>query len=500
MRRIIFQSLLCVSLLYVMFALSSCVEKKNLYQGTDTTDKTTDQGKTDANTIIKDNPYVYSFNDEVNNAKAVITIKTNRDVSASTITPQIPYLKYNKTWLMLLSQDDVKQAIYCRTWAKINGRPTSSSDFYDGKHDLYYDYLQLINNDLPPTIIAAQNSLGSTDGAGNEVRFAITTTLRPEADWMNKTTTVDKGNTQNYYRFYMKSGLVWQNVMDMMNFGTGLAFHNVNANDEKDATQVLQHYIISQDTIVKRLSGRVCKMLAEPDGNKVYVNAALQYPAIQTMTAQAGTTVLYPFKVNTDLKDVLINRTFYTVDDFKKNITSQVALKKEERMAISLGIHNTDNTWLDVLQWINDTYGQKGDDSVWFPSQEEYYEYNYYRIHGTQQLEQVDSRTLKLTVTLPASNGFYYPSITVNLPGLATSDIVSVTSDDVVKGLSYANVEGALMLNIDCRKHLDQLATHYVEQYEKDKTTTWKKADAIYFTKMLKPGTVKDNLLKRISQ
>ncbi len=491
-----------LAILLFLFILFSC-QNKNLYSGgnTDPTEPTTPIDTTKKSTVDYSAPYIYPFSDEVSNAVAVITIKTNKDISASSIKPVVPYLKYNKSWLLMLTQDDVKQAIYCRTWAKINGKPSSSSTYYDGKHDLYYDYPHLANNDLPSTIIKAQDALGSTDGAGNIVRFAITSTVKPEANWMNAIVNVAKNKTDNYYRFYMKSGLVWYDVMDMMNYGTGLAFHNVSATDEKDATQVLQHYIISQDTIMKRLSGRGCKMLAEPDGNKVYVNAALQYPAIQTMTAQAGTTVLYPFKVTSDLKNILINRVFYNVvDDLKKKIQSLMNLAKEERDAVCVGVHGTDNTWLDWLQWINDNYGQKGDDSVWFPSQEEYYEYNYYRIHGERKVEQVDNRTIKLTVSLPSETYFYYPSITLNLLGLNPSDVSSISTNDVITGFSYANYNNELMLNIDCRKHLGDMATHYVQLYEKDKTNALSKADALYFTNMLKAGTLKSNLLGRVTQ
>ena len=53
---------------------------------------------------------------------------------------------------------------------------------------------------------------------------------------------------------------------------------------------------------------------------------------------------------------------------------------------------------------------------MWFPSQEEYYEYNYYRTHGAApQIEVIDETTLKLTVDLPSGQYFYYPSVTVNL-------------------------------------------------------------------------------------
>lgn len=479
----------------LLLMLFSC-QNKDLYQAA-TKDNTT---TADSN-IDKSAPYIYPFSDEVKNATAVITIKTNKDIVSTNIKPVVPYLKYNKSWLLLLSQDDCKPSIYSRTWAKMNGQPVSPSETIDGKHDLYYDYPQLLNGDLPPTIIAAGTPLCSTDGAGRDVRFAFTATVLSEVDWMNSSVNVSPDFTKNYYRFFMKSGLVWCDVMDMMNYGVGLAFHNVAATDEKDESQVLTHYKMAQDSIMKHLAGRGCKMLAEPDGNKVYVSAALKFSDIQTMTAQNGSVILRPFQVTSDLSDVLINRVFLdNPDDYKTIIQGQLTISKEKREAVCIGVHSTDNAWMNFFQWVYDNYGKGGDDSVWFTSQEEYYEYNYYRIHGIQKVEQIDNRTLKLTVTLPFGDYFYYPSTTVNMEGLKMSDIVSIASDDAVTGLSYGDYDNSLMINMDCRKHLEELAAHYVEKYEKNKTNVSNKSDAIYFVNLLKSSSVKTALLERISQ
>lgn len=54
------------------------------------------------------------------------------------------------------------------------------------------------------------------------------------------------------------------------------------------------------------------------------------------------------------------------------------------------------------------------------------------------------------------------------------------------------------MLNIDCRKFLVEHATHFVEQYEKDKSNKSNKADAGYFVQMLKASTKKTELLNRV--
>ena len=75
---------------------------------------------------------------------------------------------------------------------------------------------------------------------------------------------------------------------------------------------------------------------------------------------------------------------------------------------------------------------------------------------------------------------------------------VSIETDNAVSGLSYADFEDKLMLNIDCRKYLTEHATHFVEQYENDKSNASNKADALYFVNMLKDSQKKTELLNRI--
>ncbi len=473
--------------------LVSCVEKKDLSRPIDP------EGPIGPEFVYKS--YLYPFDKEVQNAVAEITIQANKEINANNIGLEIPYLKYNKSWLLMLTQDDCVQSTFCRTWAAINGHPVSSSEKYPSPdmRELYYDAPHLQANDLPPSVISASGTLGSSDGNGNEVRFAITTTLLPEAKWMNAAVNVNKDFVENYSRFYRKTGLVWNSVIEMLNYGTGIAFHNVAADNEASTSDILKHYGIAQDSINKRLSGRGCKMLAEPNGLKAYVTAAQQFPDIQTMVAQTGTERLYPFKVTDDLRGVLLHRTINeTPSSFKAPIETQLQNDKTEREAIHIGVHNTDNQWVEFLRWVNKTYGKDGDDSVWFPSQEEYYEYNYYRIHGTISVEQVDKNTVKIRVELPSEKYFYYPATTLNVTGIAKEDIATLSSNDAVTGLSYGNYEDGISVNIDCRKYLYEHAKHYVEYYEKDKSNSSRKADARYFVSMLKDSSKKTELLNRI--
>ena len=466
---------------------SSCIKIVNLYESNGEDEAPSPKGTE----VISEPFYFYTFGDEVRNISTEITLHLKQDINSQNISCQIPPLKYNKSWLFMLTQDDCKHSAYSCTWAAINGKPLS--------YEYFYDCSQLSAGDIPPNIYYLKKTLASTDGTGKEVRFAFTTTISPESAWMNDKTTINKGYSKDYFRFFMKSGLVWGNLKEMLNYGTGIAFHDVNTTNTNNVETIIEHYKKAQEITLTKLLGRGCKMLAEPNGNKTYVTAAQAYDPILTMTAQIGATKLYPYKQTGDLSKVLLERVFYTnPESIKDVVTSLLKRPKEDREALYVGVHGTDYTWVNFLSWLNDTYGQGGDDSVWFPSQEEYYEYVHYRTQGKIQVTQTDKRTIKIKLDLPGGEYFYYPSVTLNIPEISKEQIDSVSTDKTITGMSYGNFEKGIMMNIDCRRNLVELATRFSERYEKDKADASNKADAQYFINMLKDSDTKKELLKRL--
>jgi hypothetical protein len=352
--------------------------------------------------------------------------------------------------------------------------------------------------------------MSTTDGAGNDVRFSFLTTLMPQATWMNAHVTTSLTIApSDRYRYYMKSGLVWSDVIGMLSYDTDIAFHNVAADDVNNVEQVRVQYAVVQDSVLKRLPGRGMKVLAEPDGNKTYLHATEGYAPIQISTAQTSgdgiTTVkLKPYQIgNNDLKDQTVERWFpNSIADVENQITTELAKPKEERSAVFLGVHGTDTSWVEFWQSLNDTYGKDGDDSMWFPSYEQYYEYNYNRVHARID-KQVNGNILRVTVELPGGQYFYYPSTTINLVGLDAEHVQSITVNDAVTGLSHAAYDSGYMVNVDCRKGLAARATHFTELYEKETFTQLRALylqDALYFTRMLKDGSTKSGLLGRLGE
>ena len=444
--------------------------------------------------------YTYPYGDEANNITAEIIIETDGSVDLNKIEANIPNLKYNKTRLFMLTQDDCLQSAFSSTWAAINGKPLTNEYFYDIRH--------VFENDLPPDNYYLGKTLGIEDGTGKEVRFHFTTTVYPEANltegysgMYNAPSIINRGYNENYYRFFMKSFLIWDNVIEMLNYGNSIAFHDVrlSGDDVNNTDLIYNHFIICQDSIRKNLSQRICKVLAEPNGNINYYYSALNYDLIKIMTGQGNAPyILYPFTLDDDLEKEFLKRDFIDPIPLKDYVITKFNKPIDQRECVHIGVHSTGKTWVEFLLWLNDTYGKNGDNSVWMPSLEEYYEYNYYRIHSSITKTIIDNNTVKFTVQLSSQEHFYYPSITLNLEGISVQKIQNLSSNDAIKGMSYANYNQGIMVNIDCRKFLLEHATHYVKQYE-TKNNTSNKADALYFTNKLKDSPEKTALINRIN-
>ncbi|NDV83341.1 hypothetical protein [Bacteroides sp. 51] len=472
-----------LALLLIAIVYTSC-ETKDMYQG---------YWVDELNDITK--AYIYPYKNEGQNIVAEITIETNGNVDLSKVKAEIPHLKYNKELLIMLTQDDCKHAAFCHTWATIHNRPLSAK--------YYYDYVHLKANDLPSDVHSYNETLGSTDGAGNEVRFSFTTTVAAEWNGMNDISVIALQPLENYDRFSMKTYLNWRSLIEMLNYDVGIAFHDVKTEAVQNVDSVRKHYGVAQDIMLNKLAGRGCKTLAEPEGNKTYIRAAEGYTPIQAITAQAETEEIYPFTVERDLHKVLQHREFMSVYEAKAEVESQLSLAAENRRAIHIGVHETDLGWDDFLFDLNEKYGKGGRDVVWVPSFEEYYEYNYNRVNGKVE-KTVSGNKLTIKVTIPGGQYFYFPSSTINLLGLNMADVKSITSSNSVTGLSYADftsstTEGSnLMVNIDCRSSLASHAEHYVKEYEENKSNDLLKADALYFIGRLKDSDQKSSLLNRV--
>ena len=113
-----------IIVLFLYITTISCIKNKNLYDDSLAEKK-----------VISNPEFLYPYINEPISHTAEITIHIKEGVRQLTLSDAvIPPLKYNKSWLFMLTQDDCRHAAFCYTWAAINGKPLSKKSFYDLPH------------------------------------------------------------------------------------------------------------------------------------------------------------------------------------------------------------------------------------------------------------------------------------------------------------------------------------------------------------------------------
>lgn len=97
----------------VLFFLinTSCIKQLNLYEG----DKDEDNGNSEVKekAVVCETDFFYPFDKEVKSIETTLTIRTRTPLpeDISRLKTEIPPLKYNKSWLFMLTQDDASKRL-----------------------------------------------------------------------------------------------------------------------------------------------------------------------------------------------------------------------------------------------------------------------------------------------------------------------------------------------------------------------------------------------------
>lgn len=143
----------------------------------------------------------------------------------------------------------------------------------------------------------------------------------------------------------------------------------------------------------------------------------------------------------------------------------------------------------DLFNAINDRYGKDGNDTVWFASVDEIYEYNYFRNNYMVEKSVSDNvLTLKFScpVTELPNEMQFYRDFSIMLYGVNIADNVEIESGSNIFGLSFAKLANdSFLVNADCNKSLLDKAERYTALHEKAQNSLAKE-DALYFVNRLK--------------
>ncbi|WP_294141565.1 Ig-like domain-containing protein [uncultured Sanguibacteroides sp.] len=439
--------------------------------------------------------YVKYFGERVS-----VDIELAGGVDPNAVQVEFPKLKYNKSMLVSLITDDANASSYCATFAAINDLPVCTEDFYHAA--------QAAANDFPQSALPRTGkTLGYTDGAGNERRFAHAIAIWPNVGKngvpnMDTKIVVDQGNTTNKYRF-MQPAMVWDDIKPMLKFGCSVGQHNINADkwDINSISNIMSGYEEDETTCINRLANRGMKIMYRPDGNDNYVEAAKRFDPFLLVLSEGGNAdnQFFPATFAGSLYKKNIHRLFPAdIPTLKTYVTGIRNAALEARKWCTVGAHRTNTDWVEWLKWMNDMYGKDGDDSVWFCTPDEFYEYYYIRTNSVIR-KSVTGSTLHLDMYIPSGQYFYYPDFSLLLSGITNvSNIVNIVVNDVVKGVSHAINAGKLLLNLNCNSNLLQYAEEFTAKFEGSQDN-WDKTNALYFVNQLKPE-LKESFLNRINK
>lgn len=412
-----------------------------------------------------------------------IKVPLSKDINIKDIQVSLPCLKYNKKFIYSYTFDDCTIMAYSKGFQTINKK--------------WIDEMRSFHVGQPKTTgYIPTNTLGYTDGCGNERRFALGVAIWPDAhsiyidDFMNPT----NHKADKYYPH-----LTWRDIVPIIDFGGDIYFHDVNTNNEKTVESILKGMAASQKITEQHL-GRKMKILTRPNGDNNYITAGNQYDDIVFMTVE-GTPDDIAFNVDVDLKKNKQCRRFVeplsSLDRLLPDIETKI--KSNTYAWIHDFSHGPDiyQYILDLYTFLNNKYGKDGNDQIWFATLDEVYEYNNLRRNIVVE-KSISDNVLTLRFTCPSSdlaNEFqYHRDFSILLEGASLPSNPVINSGKNVYGLSFAQKsDNQWMINIDCNKMLLDKAERYTSIYKKEKTEEAKE-DALYFANQLKKELKADYL------
>ena len=405
------------------------------------------------------------YSQETVHIKIDITIPDGIDINQVDAT--FPPLKYNKNFIFSYTFDDCPVSAYNLAFTTINKK------WVDDKELFHY-------GSEKTTGYFPEKTLGYTDGCGNERRFGLGLALWPNL-----------GNTWVNQFMESISYLKWEDLPPMLDFGSSLYFHNVDQRKwgTTDADQLLYGFDEDEAKVIMQ-TGRGMKVLMRPDGNDVYVDAGLAYEDIVMIGVEKYGEIYnyYPKDPDFNPYKAVQTRHYFTKELSEKESTYQMvqdAHNSTNGRWIHFFSHGAAKHVLDHFLRLNDDYGKDGDDSMWFATLDEVYEYWYFRKNHTMT-KSISGRTITFDIEIPVEKYFYFTDFSLLLSGISESYGLTINTSDNVYGLSYGPDGDALLVNINFNSALKDNVEKYLSKYELSGEQE-DKDDVLYFLRQLKP-------------
>lgn len=387
--------------------------------------------------------------------------------SADEITVEMPALKYDKKFALSWTTDDSILGIYCYLHKYINKKYID--DVYN-----YHDGMTPSTGFIPTRILC------STDGCGNDVRFRV------DSGWVSYNS---KGSDGIHSDSFPYQYVRWSEMVTFLDFMNTAMNHGGG-----DQTKPKESIQMCGDKLNEK-TGYFPYLLLVPGGTTGYPEAAqdldyiYQYHDKNNLNYSTDSLTRSSFTS----KSGLLGRKTYdgmTYEQLCAYIDAQAI--RTDHPYIYLGGHVVADSgeqikWTDAvkpfLDYLYDTYGKGGDDTLWMAGPEEIYEYLFTRVHSVVS-KSVSSGMLVTRVKVARLPLFKRYEFSILMRGAGSISASSISIDRPVMRMSSATKDGGLLVNVNYNRGLLEMAEKYTSKYEISTNGT-DKDDALYFVGML---------------
>lgn len=403
-------------------------------------------------------------------------IKGLSSESAANAQLSMPILKYDKRFAYSYTFDDDTILAYSRGHLFINKK-------WQDDEKNYHAGMPKGTGGYP------SKTLGYTDGLGIERRFALGVAIWPDSrnqnidDIMNPTT----HSANKYYPY-----LVWNDIRPMLEFGHEIYFHDVDTNGDNTVDGILKGLKKSQAITLSQLPGHGMKVIAEPNGNHDYLLAGERYEDISFMCAQGanplGLLQNIGFAQDLDLRNKVQFRRYVESTPDANLLMTDISAKATS--GLYQWYHDfshgpSEHQYIkDLYVKLNDTFGKDGDDTIWFATLDEVYEYWFVRRYAKIRKEVLPDR-VKYSVLIPKERFFRHKEFTLQLNGNYNNSLSAELTKGNAYGFAFGNINNKFSININLEKRVYDMADKYSNIYLESQDEEARN-DALYFISQLR--------------
>ena len=410
--------------------------------------------------------------------------------------PEMARVKYNKTFPLVITSDDMGKTELTNNWAEVNGYPNVSdnvdlgiqpggSKLLAAPYKKYY--MQHESSD-----VSDYQPMTYTDNVGKTQRYRMTSAIMPFELANNSYAKISADDAKL-----------------MLRTGWSFAQHDVN---DISSVSAISSAMTTNNTTWTNAVGIGLKVMVEPNGNHKYLDAGRQNDGICWNIFQNPNSE-YPGNSKT-LTSWTNSRTDWSASGIQ-NMPTTFSSKPTGGYARTF-FQGNESAWKAAVDAadgtsmiIGGTHGIGDDiknhlrtssnikDNAWVGSADEVWEY--YHIYNNLKIENVSwddtNKQLTFDVQVPTYQKNQYRELTLNIPGLTGTGAptFSTASGKTVPVTGGFNADGGTGIGYTMNIGLETSINTYIEQlmtiYRDDQTNEYVKRDLEYLISQLWNGS-----------